>query len=136
MNKYRAERSISSFGGKPRTFILNMNAIVEFEEAIGEGVLGGSTQELVMSFRWQRALAWACLLKDPDHPTIEQVGDWLEEEMTDPQNFQVVLRTLGEVYGAFWPEVKKPNGEDDSKNALRLENGTGSESSNSPAALV
>jgi len=83
---------------KKRNLLLNLNAMVSFEDVTGRNLLQGiaigdmSTKDL-------RALLWACLIHEDKELTLEQVG-----EMIHAGNMTDIFTKLTEAWEAATPE--------------------------------
>jgi hypothetical protein len=91
---------------RERHLRLDLNAIVEFEQAAGISIIKIDFTALPMAHL--RALLWACLLGEDPALTQQQVG-----EMIHVGNMAEMSEALGRVFGASAPEPDKsadPNG--------------------------
>ena len=70
----------SEFGGKVRTFILNMNTMATIEDNLGVNLMQEGEQFFEnLSFSKMRVLVWALLYKEDPAPTLDEVGEWLSD---------------------------------------------------------
>lgn len=76
---------------RPRTMILDANALVEIEEATGKSIMQGQLKGLNASDL--RAIFFACLKHEDPELTLEQVGAWLLPGHF-PEAVDIVLRLI------------------------------------------
>jgi len=65
---------------KERHLLLDLNAMVSFQEATGKNLFKESVAKALardMSPMDLRALLWACLLHEDEALTLKQVGSWI-----------------------------------------------------------
>ena len=98
-------------GGKVRHLRLDLNAMVEFEEATGQSLFGVNITELSnMGAKALRALVWACLLHEDEELTLKDVGGWIKiDNLTDIAN---------QINAAFEAAVPEPKGGEKDKPPL------------------
>ena len=83
---------------KKRNLMLDLNAMVNFEEATGKNVLQGDSLNN-LSAKDLRALLWACLLHEDKDLTLEQVGG-----MIHSGNMEAVANKLTAAWEVAMPE--------------------------------
>ena len=83
---------------KKRNLMLDLNAMVNFEEATGKNVLQGDSLNN-LSAKDLRALLWACLLHEDKDLTLDQVGG-----MIHSGNMEVVASKLTAAWEVAMPE--------------------------------
>lgn len=85
---------------KERNLVLDLNAMVAYEDAVGESLF--TAESLAhLSARQVRALLWACLLRDDPDITQEKVGEFIT-----PKNFALVQKALEVAIGEAASEPK------------------------------
>ncbi len=84
---------------RERTLKLDLNAMVNFEEATGKSLFNFNTKNI--STKDIRALLWACLLRDNKDLTLEKVG-----ELVTFDNLKMVSEKIQEVFITAFPEAK------------------------------
>lgn len=97
---------------KERTLLLNLNAMVSFEEVTGVSLMKGTFKSSNMTPKDLRAMLWACLVHEDDTLTLEQVGS-----LVTVGNLMEITAKLNEAFEVAMPEkggkqtvplVKKP----------------------------
>lgn len=86
---------------KKRHLLLNINAMVAFEDATGKNMLQGANLDN-FSAKDFRALLWACLIHEDRDLTLENVG-----AMIDTSNMTEVVGKLTEAWNLAMPEAKE-----------------------------
>lgn len=86
---------------KKRNLLLDLNAMVNFEEATGKNILQGASLDN-LSAKDLRALLWACLLHEDKDLTLEQVG-----EMIHGGNMESIANKLTSAWEVATPEGDK-----------------------------
>ena len=81
---------------KEYTLILDMNAMVAFEEASGKPIHSIGQD---MSMKDMRALMWACMLAEAPDITPQEVG-----RLIHPNNLMAVADKIGKLYHESMPE--------------------------------
>ena len=99
-NKVKPEVSITL--DKERHLLMNLNAMVSFEEATGKNIMQGMDADS-MTAKDFRALLWACLLHEDESLKIEDVGKMIHTEN---------MGELSEKIAQAW-EVASPEGTGD-----------------------
>ena len=95
---------------KERHLILNLNAMILYEEKTGKRIWDIGKD---MSITEMRTLLWACLVQeDPDLDT-ETVGHWV-----DISNLNDIRKALFQTYSEAMPEVKLDEQSDPKDEAL------------------
>ena len=89
---------------KPRHMLLDLNAMVSFEEQTGKNMLNGSISAS-LSATDLRALLWACLKADDPSLTLEQVGSLITAD-----NMAGIAQALGDTWKNSMPEASKDAG--------------------------
>jgi hypothetical protein len=84
-------------GGKERHLLLDLNAMVAFEEATGKNILSGLSAKMGASEL--RALLYACLRHEDEKLTLKEVGAWITTE-----NMGEVARQITAAWTAAMPE--------------------------------
>jgi hypothetical protein len=90
---------------KERHLLMDMNAMVSYEEATGKNILDPAT---IASFAKNpttkdiRALLWACLLHEDEMLTIKQVGKWVT-----PDRIKGITALIGQAFDNAMPEEGK-----------------------------
>jgi len=86
---------------KERHLLLNLNAMVSFEEVTGKNMLRQETMG-ELSAKDLRAILWACLLHEDEVLKLEDVG-----AMIHAGNMEEISDKLAEAWGAAMPEAKE-----------------------------
>ncbi len=86
---------------KERNLLLNLNAMVAFEEETGKSLLSAASLS-EMGMKEIRALLWACLVHDDESLTLKQVGD-----MVHAGNLEEISKSIEQAFGAAMPEPEK-----------------------------
>jgi hypothetical protein len=97
---------------KERTLLLDLNAMVSYEEVTGKSLFNADDKS--MGARELRAYLWACLIHEDESLTLKQVGSWINtdnmaevaQRLTEARN-EAVPETTGETAG---PLPSHPNG--------------------------
>lgn len=101
----KANPAVSIVLDKERHLLLDLNAMVAFEEATGDNLFEDKVAKKLatsMSPKDLRALLWACLIHEDDTLTLKQVGSWLRSD-----NMAEVAEKLIAAWGAAMPEGGK-----------------------------
>jgi len=85
---------------KERHLLLDLNAMVAFEEATGESLFKGIDPEH-MGAKELRALLWACLLHEDEKLTLKQVGSWI-----NTGNMAEIAQHINDAFQAAMPEAE------------------------------
>ena len=99
MNKAKPLVSITL--DRKRNLLLDLNAMVSFEEATGKNLLQGITPDN-LSAKDLRGLLWACLLHEDKELTLEKVG-----EMVHSGNMESIATKLSSAWEVAMPEGDK-----------------------------
>lgn len=86
---------------KERHLLLNLNAMVDFEEATGKNMLQQKTLD-DLSAKDLRALLWGCLKHEDKELTIEQVGG-----MIHAGNMEEISASLTKAWELASPKVEE-----------------------------
>lgn len=86
---------------KKRSLLLDLNAMVNVEEATGKNLLQGDSLNN-LSAKDLRALLWACLLHEDKELTLEQVGG-----MVHSGNMESIASKLTSAWEVAMPEGDK-----------------------------
>ena len=86
---------------KERTFRLDLNAMITFEEATGKSLIDGTFKANKMSPKELRSMLWVILLHEDDSLTEKQVGSWVTVN-----NMVEVTTKLNEAFEVAMPEAK------------------------------
>jgi len=89
---------------KARYLLMDLNAMVSFEEATGKNIMQGLDADS-MSAKDFRALLWACLLHENEALKVEDVGKMIRAEN---------MGELSDKIAQAW-EVASPEAEGDSR---------------------
>ena len=90
---------------KERHLLLDLNAMVAFQEATGKNLFDNKVAEALgknISPRDLRALLWACLLHEDETLTEKQVGSWIR-----PDNIEEIGVKIASAWGTATPEAKE-----------------------------
>ena len=87
---------------RERSLRLDLNAIVEFEEAAGKRLAEIGNHPTPRDIR---ILLWACLLDEDPDLTIRDVG-----RMVHPGSIQDITDAIGVAYGGAMPDPEPGNG--------------------------
>lgn len=113
-------------GGKTRLLKYDFNAICDIEEKFGKGVAAIFTEEQ-MGFNTVRLFLWAGLKWKMPGLTVQQVGQWLQEEAEKGkqpmQYLQPVMLALKRA--KILKEVTPDDLEKNSMSSLETDNTTG-----------
>lgn len=101
-DKVKPEVSITL--DKERHLLMNLNAMVSFEDATGKNIMQGIDPDS-MTAKDFRALLWACLLHEDESLKIEDVGRMIHTEN---------MGELSEKIAQAW-EVASPEGTGDKR---------------------
>ena len=89
---------------KKRHLLLDLNAMVSFQEATGKNLFNESvTKSLAKSMNPVdlRALLWACLLHEDESLTLKQVGSWMHSG-----NLNEIAAGIQKAWGKAVPEME------------------------------
>jgi len=101
----KANPAVAIMLDKERYLLLDLNAMVAFEEETGKNLFDSNvSQELSAGLNPKdlRALLWACLLHEDESLTPKQVGSWLRYD-----NLAEVAEKLVTAWGAAMPDAPK-----------------------------
>jgi hypothetical protein len=96
---------------KERHLLMNINAMVAFEEATGKSLFDKDTAKRFargITAKDLRALLWACLIHEDPGLTTEKVGGWI-----DLGNMAAIAAKVGEAW-----KISLPQGADKSARPL------------------
>lgn len=104
ISRATAERVEIELGGRTRTLLMDMNALVLIEEAIEKDILNDSSWLDNPKMREVRAITWACLVHDD--PSLEDaengpklVGSWISLDRLGE-----LLEAIGRAFEAAMPK--------------------------------
>lgn|SRR5690606_12688582 len=80
-------------GGAVRKLRYDFNAIVELEEYFNKGI-GAILNEEQVGFRVIRAMYWAGVRAFNKKVTIDQVGNWLQEEIENGKGIEELFEPI------------------------------------------
>jgi len=85
---------------KERHILLDLNAMVEFEELTGISLTKKVDTEK-MGAKELRVLLWVCLIHEDENLTLKQVGTWI-----NTGNMAEIAQRINEAFQAAMPEAE------------------------------
>lgn len=90
---------------KERTLLLDLNAMVEFEDATGKSLLSATSMSK-MGMKEIRALLWACLIHEDEKLTLKQVG-----AMVHSSNLEEISASIEQTFSSAVSEKTEDTGD-------------------------
>lgn len=87
---------------RERILLLDLNAMVAFEDKTGKSMINSRTWDNDLTARDIRALLWACLIHEDENLTLEEVGKMIRSD-----NMDVITQALFEAWGMAMPEKEE-----------------------------
>ncbi|MEW5921562.1 MAG: GTA-gp10 family protein [Bacillota bacterium] len=86
---------------KERNLLLDLNAMVAFEEETGSSLLSATSMSR-MGMKEIRALLWACLIHEDESLTVKQVG-----AMVHAGNLDEITKSIEKAFAVAMPEPQR-----------------------------